>query len=95
LLNLAEEDLKRVWEYLVADRLMRRTSAGKWRKTVAFTNLLKDMGSSKSGYERDLPEDFEKKVYDRKSAAANDDSNDPGLPFERDPPDTGDDDSPF
>lgn len=79
LINVEEAALKKLWMYLVDDRLLRRTAAGKWKKTVAFTNLLKDMGSAKSGYENTLPADFETKVYDRKMASAADDSHEDTL----------------
>lgn len=58
MVNLDQEDLRRLWKYLVGERLLRKTTKG-YRKTSAFTKFLKGLGAGKSGYTGDLPDDFE------------------------------------
>lgn len=58
MLDLPEAEMKRLWSHLTSERLLRNTPKG-WRKTVAFTKFLKDLGAAKSGYEVELAEDFE------------------------------------
>jgi len=58
MVNLDQDDLRRLWKYLVGERLLRKTARG-YRKTPAFTKFLKGMGGGKSGYSGELPDDFE------------------------------------
>lgn len=58
MVNLDNDDMKRLWKYLVGERLLRKTTKG-YRKTPAFTRFLKGMGGGKSGYSGNLPDDFQ------------------------------------
>lgn len=49
MVNLEQDDLRKLWKYLVGERLLRKTARG-YRKTPAFTKFLKGMGGGKSGY---------------------------------------------
>lgn len=44
-----KDDLTKVWKFLVSNQLIRKTARG-YRKTPAFTELLKGIGSKRSGY---------------------------------------------
>jgi hypothetical protein len=58
MVNLPQDDLKRLWKFMVREQLLRKTARG-YRKTGAFTTLLKGMGVKASGYTGELSDDFE------------------------------------
>jgi hypothetical protein len=58
MVNLEGDDLKRLWKFLVGERLLRKTARG-YRKTGAFTKFLKSLGVKTSGYSGELSDDFE------------------------------------
>jgi hypothetical protein len=58
MVNLDQDDLRKLWKFLVGERLLRKTTKG-YRKTSAFTKFLKSLGGGKSGYSGELPDDFE------------------------------------
>jgi hypothetical protein len=58
MVNLEDSELKKLWKWLVGNRLIRKFAKG-YRKTDAFTKFLKSMGSKKSGYSGDLSDAFE------------------------------------
>lgn len=69
MIDLPPDDLRKLWSYMTSERLLRTTPKG-WRKTVAFTKFLKDLGSAKSGYDRELADDFETAApYEKKKQA--------------------------
>jgi len=58
MVNLEENEFKRFWKWLVGNRLVQRNTKG-YRKSEAFTEFLKALGSKKSGYSGELSDDFE------------------------------------
>jgi len=58
MVNLENDELKRLWKFLVKQRLLRKTTKG-YRKTGAFTKFIKAMGAKPSGYQSELGDDFE------------------------------------
>lgn len=58
MVNLEDSELKRLWKFIVGNRLIRKFPKG-YRKTEAFTKFLKAMGSAKSGYSNNLDDSFE------------------------------------
>lgn len=65
MVNLPQEEFQKLWGYLTVERLLRNTPKG-WIKTVAFTKFLKDLGAAKSGYEKELADDFETAINEKK-----------------------------
>lgn len=58
MVNLEDSELKKLWKFIVGNRLIRKFPKG-YRKTEAFTKFLKTMGSAKSGYSTNLDDSFE------------------------------------
>lgn len=83
MVNLEREELNRLWKYLVRERLLRKTARG-WRKTSAFTQLLRGMSDEHKRAE--LPLDDLEEEGAPKEVVFDDDNE-----FET----TADDDPPF
>jgi hypothetical protein len=57
-LNFEKADFDNLWRFLMAQPLIMSTPKG-YRKTVAFTKLLKSLGGAKTGYDAKLADNFE------------------------------------
>jgi hypothetical protein len=75
-LNFEKGDFDKLWSVLMSMPLIENKPRG-YRKTVAFTKLLKKLGSSKTGYDAALSEDFEHAVNE----TAPPDVSSPALPL--------------
>lgn len=58
MVNLEADELKRLWKFMIAERLLRKVARG-YCKTGAFTEFLKEMGGKNTGYEGGLSDSFE------------------------------------
>lgn len=58
MVNLEPDDLKKLWKFLVGQRLIRRITKG-YRKSPAFTKLLHILSATESQYAGELSPDFE------------------------------------